>query len=69
MYVVLWMTAAQNLWSNGLNEKHNGILGENGKEKSGDSRFSFEVAFTWAISTKNALHSVSEYSLNQHVFR
>ena len=66
--IVVHTTAAKSPWSNGLNERHNGILGEMVKKTIEDTNLSFQVIFVWAISAKNALHSVHEYSPNQFVF-
>lgn len=53
--VVVRSTAAQSPWSNGLNERHNGILGEMVKKTLEDTGCDFEIALAWAISAKNAL--------------
>ena len=68
MNIVVQTTAAQSPWSNGLNERHNGILGEMVKKTVEDVNCSFEVALAWAVSAKNSLHSVNGYSPNQLVF-
>ena len=66
--IVVHTTAAESQWSNGLNERHNGILGEMVKKTIEDTHSSFEGALAWAISTKNILHCVHGYSPNQLVF-
>ena len=62
-------TLAESPWSNGLNERHNGILGEMVKKTLEDTHCSFEITLAWAISAKNTLHSVHGFSPNQFVFR
>ena len=66
--VVVHTTAAQSPWSNGLNERHNGILGEMVKKTLEDTDCDFETALAWAVSAKNSLHSVNGFSPNQLVF-
>ena len=65
---IVHTTAAESPWSNGLNERHNGILGEMVKKTLEDTHCSFEIALAWAISAKNTLHSVHGFSPNQLVF-
>ena len=60
-------TPAESPWSNGLNEWHNGILGEMVKKTLEDTHCSFEIALVWAISAKNTLHSAHGFSPNQLV--
>ena len=64
---VVCTTAAESPWSNGLNERHNGILGEM-KKTLEDTHCSFEIVLAWAISAKNTLHSVHGFSPNKLVF-
>ena len=66
--IVMRTTAAESPWSNGLNEWHNGILGEMVKKTLEDTHCSFEIALAWAISAKNTLHSVHGFSPNQLIF-
>ena len=66
--IVVRTTAAESPWSNRLNERHNGILGEMMKKTLEDTHCSFEIALAWAISAKNTLHSVHGFSPNQLVF-
>ena len=61
-------TAAESPWSNGVNERHNGILGEMVTKTMEDSKCSLEVAVAWAVSAKNSLSNVNGYSPNQLVF-
>ena len=61
-------TAAQSPWSNGLNERHNGILGEMTVKTVEDSGCPFETALAWAVSSKNCLQNVHGFSPNQLVF-
>ena len=52
--IIVHITPAESPWSNGLNEWHNGILGEMVKTLE-DTHCSFEIALAWAISAKNTL--------------
>ena len=61
-------TAAESPWSNGVNERHNGLIGEMVTKTREDSKCSLEVAVAWAISAKNSLANVNGYSPNQLVF-
>ena len=61
-------TAAESPWSNGVNERHNGIIGEMVTKTMEDSGCSLEVAVAWAISAKNSLANINGYSPNQLVF-
>ena len=66
--IIVHTTPAESPWSNGLNEQHNGILGEMVKKTLEDTHCSFEIALAWAISAKNTLHGVHGFSPNQLVF-
>ena len=66
--IIVRTTAAQSPWSNGLNERHNGVLGEMVQKTLEDVKCNFEVALAWAVSAKNALHNAHGYSPNQLVF-
>ena len=55
-------TAAESPWSNGVNERHNVILGEMVKKTLEDSKCSLQVAVAWAVSAKNSLANVNGYS-------
>ena len=68
MNIVVKTTAAQSPWSNGLNERHNGILGEMVTKTLEDGLCSMEVALGWSVSAKNTLHNVNGFSPNQLVF-
>ena len=61
-------TAAESPWSNGVNERHNGVLGEMIQKTLHDSGCSLQVAVAWAVSAKNSLSNVNGYSPNQLVF-
>lgn len=67
MNIKVECTAAESPWSNGVNERHNGLLGTM-IEKLLEEGTSLENAVCWAISAKNALVNVSGYSPNQLVF-
>ena len=55
-------TPAQSPWSNGLNERHNAVLGEMTTKVIEENSCSLEVALGWSVSAKNTLHSVHGYS-------
>ena len=61
-------TSAESPWSNGVNERHNGILGEMVTKTMDDINSSLEVAVAWAVSAKNSLANVNGFSPNQLVF-
>ena len=60
-------TAAESPWSNGINERHNGLLGTM-VDKLLDQGHKLEVAVTWAVAAKNSLCNNSGFSPNQIVF-
>ena len=66
--IIVHGTSAESPWSNGLNEWHNGILGEMVKKSLEDTHCSFEIALAWAIGAKKTLHGVHGFSPNQLVF-
>ena len=66
--ILLKTTAAESPWSNGLNERHNGILGEMVEKTLEDVKCSLDIALAWAVSAKNSLHNVHGFSPNQLVF-
>ena len=51
-------TAAESPWSNGINERHNAILGDMIDRIIADWRCSLQVAVASAVSSKNALANV-----------
>ena len=61
-------TAAESPWSNGINERHNGVLGEMIIKIKADSGCNLPTAIAWAVSAKNSLANVYGYSPNQLVF-
>ncbi|XP_066911985.1 uncharacterized protein [Clytia hemisphaerica] len=61
-------TAAESPWSNGLVERHNGIIGENVTKIVRDVDCELRIALSWAVSAKNALHNIHGFSPNQLVF-
>ena len=61
-------TAAGSPRSNGLVERHNAVLGNMSTKIMAEQSCSLEVAGAWAISTKNSLQNVHEFSPNQLVF-
>ena len=61
-------TAAESPWSNGLIERHNGIIGESVTKTIEDVGCNLEIALAWAISAKNSLQNNNGFSPNQLVF-
>ena len=61
-------TAAESPWSNGLVERHNGILGLMVPKVIENCNCSLETALAWSVSAKNSLANVHGYSSNQLVF-
>ena len=45
-------TAAESPWSNGINERHNGLLGEMVCKTMEDTACSIDVAISWAVCAK-----------------
>ena len=65
--ITVTCTAAESPWSNGVNERHNGIIGQMVKKMLEDGH-DLEKAVVWATSAKNSLSNVQGYSPNQLVF-
>ena len=61
-------TAAFSPWSNGLVEKHNGILGDMIQKTMFESSCDLEMAIHWCVSAHNSLCNVYGFSPNQLVF-
>ena len=61
-------TAAESPLSNGINERHNAILGDMIDRTIADRRCSLQVAVASAVSSKKALPNVYGFSPNQPVF-
>ena len=61
-------TAAESPWSNGINEKYNGVIASTVKKVMDDTPCSLEVALAWAVSAKNSLETHLGFSPNQLVF-
>ena len=61
-------TAAESPWSNGLVERHNGILADAINKTVQGSNCTLEMAVHWAICAKNSLLNVHGFSPNQLVF-
>ena len=63
------MTAAGSPWSNGLAERHNGVLGNTVRKMMSDKpNYSLETGVAWTIAAMNSLKNVYEFSPNQLVF-
>ena len=55
-------TAAESPWSNGINERHNGILAEMVYKTMEDTKCSLETALMWSVTAKNTLSNVYGFS-------
>ena len=61
-------TGAESLWSNGITEQHNGIIGNMVDKILHDQNCYVELALAWAVSAENSLSNVFGYSPSQLVF-
>ena len=61
-------TAAESPWSNGLIEKHNGIIGDMIHKTLYETGCDLEMAIHWCTSAHNSLTNVYGFSPNQLVF-
>ena len=61
-------TAAEAPWSNGLVERHNGMIGEAVSKILEDINCSIEIALCWACNAKNSLQNIHGFSPYQLVF-
>ena len=61
-------TAAESAWSNGLVEKHNGVIAGMVKKTMKDTKCCEEIALNWALAAKNSLTTVYGFSPNTLVF-
>ena len=66
--IEMMKTGAESPWSNGLCERHNGVLKESILKTMEDSKCSLETATAWAVSAKNSLMGHNGYSPNTLVF-
>lgn len=62
--ITLKTTAAESAWSNGLCEKHNGIIADLIHKIMADSNCDIDLAVHWGISAKNSLMNVYGFSPN-----
>ena len=61
-------TAAESPWSNGLCERHNGVVVEIVEKLLDDTNCSVNCAVAWAVNAKNTLTNVHGFSPYQLVF-
>ena len=61
-------TAAESPWSNGLIEKHNGVLGSMITKMIEEDPMDIKLATHWAVAAKNSLSTVYGFSPNVLVF-
>ena len=66
--IIVRMTGAESLWSNGVCKKYNGVIEECVIKTLEDTKYSFDVAVAWAVSAKNILNTVHGFNPNQLVF-
>ena len=66
---MLKTTAAESAWSNGLVERHNGVLANIiNKITDENPDIPFELAVHWGVAAKNSLANVYGFSPNVIVF-
>ena len=65
--ITVYGTAAESPWSNGTNERHNGLLGQM-IDKLLERGHTLKDATCWATSAKNSLANTEGYSPNQLLF-
>ena len=61
-------TSAESLWSNGVCERLNAVLGSSVGKIMADTEGDVDVALAWAVTTRNALANFSGHLPNQLVF-
>ena len=66
--VVSATTPGESPWSNGVVERHNGVLMETVRRTMEECKCDLETALSWSISAKNTLSNISGYSPNVLVF-
>ena len=66
--ITVLTTAAESPWSNGLCERHNGILADLVQKTQIDTNCSLEMCLSWAVAVKNTSTNVYGFSPNQLVF-
>ena len=66
--IEMMKTSAESPWSNGLCERHNGVLKESILKTVEDGNCTYETATAWAVSAKNSLLGHNGYSPNTLVF-
>ena len=57
--ITLKTTAAESPWSNGMVERHNGILAKTIEKLilDNNNKYSIDVVIAWAVNAKNSLHN------------
>lgn len=60
-------TAAESPWSNGIVERHNQTLAKMMDKVIEDTKCSYEMALSWALSAKNSLQNIAGFSPYQLV--
>ena len=66
--IIIKTTAAESPWSNGLCERHNGILNNQLNKILNNNICSIDVAIHWAVAAKNSLANIYGFSPNTLVF-
>ena len=62
--VILDTTAAESAWSNGLVERHNGVLNDMLQKVMKDANCPVDIALSWSLAAKNCLLNVYGFSPN-----
>ena len=60
--ITIKTTAAESAWSNGLVERHNGIIGGMILKTQADVQCSLELAMTWSLAAHNSLANIHGFS-------
>ena len=66
--IIVKTTPAQSPWSNGICERHNAVINDMVVKTMEETKCRFDLALSWSLSSKNALHNVCGFSPNQLVF-
>ena len=66
--IIVRMTGAESLWSNGVCERYNGVIEECVIKTLEDTKCSFDIVVAWADGAKKTLNMVHGFNPNQLVF-
>ena len=66
--IEIMTTAAESLWSNGVCESYNAVIGDMVTKMVAKMKCPLEIVLAWVMNAKNSLHDIYGYSPNQLVF-